>query len=103
MLLVGWLGSAQAESTNCKLTVICGSPAQAQLVMIETYGGLSYPSELVYKAVQVAESVSRCHQNELALTSNVEHKLHSMFSTKFSDDGLPPCHHVLSDIISRYF
>ena len=102
-LLAGWTVHKQ----KARIAVICGSPcdapAEAQLMMIKTYGGLSYPSELVYKAVQVAESVFRCHQGELALTSNVEHKLNSMFSNRFSVDGLPPCHSVLSDIISRYF
>jgi len=109
-LLAGWAVFKQkARTGNCTdcLAVICGSPcdapAEAQLMMIKTYGGLSYPSELIYKAVQVAESVFRCHQGELALTSNVEHRLNSIFKTEFSVDGLPPCHNVLSDIISRYF
>ena len=109
-LLAGWAVHKQkARTANCSdcLAVICGSPcdapAEAQFMMIKTYGGLSYPSELIYKAVQVAESVFRCHQGELAVTSNVEHKLNSIFDTKFSVDGLPACHNVLSDIIARYF
>jgi len=63
-LLAGWAVHKQkARTANCSdcLAVICGSPcdapAEAQLMMIKTHGGLSYPSELIYKAVQVAESV----------------------------------------------
>jgi len=109
-LLAGWAVHKQkTRIANCSdcLAVICGSPcdapAEAQLMMIKTYGGLTYPSELIYNAVQVAESVFRCHQGELAVSTDVEHMLNAAFNTQFSIDGLPTCHNVMSDIISRYF
>lgn len=112
-LLAGWSVYKQKEKlhgcTDC-LATICGQltdvPAdcpEAQLTMLKSYGGLSYPSPLVYSAVQVAEAIFKCCQSQLASCTDIETKLNDEFSQRFCFSGLPSCHNVLSDVVARYF
>jgi len=71
---------------------------------MKSYGRLTYPSDLVYGAVQVAKSVFRSHQTELSSCCNVESMLNEQFHSLVCYIGLPSCHDdVLRNIIKRYF
>ena len=110
-LLAGWAVHKEKERlqgcSDC-LSVICGDPgevpADSQLTVMKSYGGLTYPSALVYSAVQVAESVFRSHQAELRSCCTVKSMLNEQFRSLVCYIGLPSCHDdVLQNIIKRYF
>ena len=109
-LLAGWSVHKQTQKVaGCQecLSVICGSvsdaPLEAELTKMKSYGGLQYPSALVFDAVRSAESVFLSHQQSLVSCGNVESVLNSKFAEHYSVSGLPVCHNSLYDIVARYF
>ena len=110
-LLAGWSVHKQKDKvrqcTDC-MAVICGSAEEApsefaDLLEEKTYGGLTYPSTLVWCAVQTAESVFRSRQADIMSSSDIESSLLTSFSNCFTVSGLPDCHSTLSDVVARYF
>jgi len=104
-----WLGDPQRETTTSGLLglSVCDPsevPSDKQLTVMKSYGGLTYSSALVYRAVHVAESAFRSHQAELSSCCNVESMLNEQFHSLVCYIGLPSCHDdILRNIIKRYF
>jgi len=112
-LLAGWSVHKQKEKlsgcSDCiaaisgQVTDVPADCPEAQLTILKSYGGLSYPSPLVYSAIQVAEAVFKCCESKLAACTNVESKLNDEFHRKFLSNDLPSCRNALSEVVARYF